>query len=208
VLIDSLESANGIVPSTTVPGGTWFEYDDGTSGATQLPAPNGSGTLLPTGNSPVVTHFISSKYAMETHGSGFTSYGAGIGFNMNDLASQTPHRQVFDAGNYTGFIFFAKIGSTQTMPPQVRFNVPTAQTDPQGNICSSCNDHFGAWLSAPLTTVSTTWQEYVVPFSSLSQQHFGTPATWDPHQIYGCQWQVPEGMTFDFWIDDIYFITP
>jgi hypothetical protein len=203
-----MESDNGIVPSTTVPGGTWFEYNDGTPGATQLPAPNGSGTLLPTANSPVVTHFIVSKYAMETHGSGFTSYGAGIGFNMNDLASQTPNRQTFNASHYTGVLFFAKVGagSTQTMPAQIRFNVPTVQTDPQGMICSSCNDHFGAWLSAP--TPTTGWQEYAVPFSSLSQQHFGTPATWDPHQIYGCQWQVPQDMTFDFSIDDIYFITP
>jgi hypothetical protein len=44
-----------------------------------------------------------------------------------------------------------------------------------------------------------------VTFASLTQEHWGAPATFDATQVIGVQFQVPKSTTFDFWVDDIGF---
>ncbi len=197
-LIDNMEADTGLIPASHGRSGTWFVYNDMSAGGTQTPS---SGTLLPTRLSPAVTQgSATSNWASQTSGSGFASY-AGMGFNINDPPA-TGVRATYDAHTYTGFLFYAKVGSGSTQ--SVRFNVPTKQTDAEGGVCTKCSDHFGVAL-----TLSTSWQPITVPYSMLMQQNFGLPqTTFDPTQIYGCQFQTGANASFDVWIDDIYFTTP
>ena len=213
VLIDDMESGDGNLEGDA-PGeiGAWFTFNDTTG--TQLPAEVG-GKLLPTKLSPsVMQGGVSSTYAMHTTGTGFTGYGAGIGFNMNDSSS----RNTFDASSYTGFLFYARVGpgtgSTDAGAVQTSFrlNVPTKNTDAQGCVCdvgtcpsdptSMCSNHYGKEVLG----LTSSWQPVTVKFSSLQQQPgFGATTTWDPQHVYGVNFQAAPGPQFDFWIDDIYF---
>jgi hypothetical protein len=91
----------------------------------------------------------------------------------------------------------------------LRFNVSTRDTDPQGNVCTSCDDHFGTWL-----TLTTSWQKYTVMFSDLAQEGWGLPGPtqglrFDASRTYEVQFVVqPAGKPFDYWIDEVSFVLP
>jgi hypothetical protein len=45
--------------------------------------------------------------------------------------------------------------------------------------------------------------------SGFKQQGTGTPTPWDPVDVVGVQIQsVDANQTYDFWIDDVYFVRP
>jgi hypothetical protein len=202
-MIDDMEANTGLVIAVKGRSGAWFTYNDGTSTAAQTP--DAGGKFLPTVITPARG---SSNYASRTNGSGFKTWGAGMGFNINDPPSgpNMNIRSPYDASNYTGFVFWARIAVGTTAA--VRFNVPNKDTDPAGGVCapsSACSDFFGKNL-----ILTDTWTEYVIKYGDLAQLGWGEPVTsgFDPKTIYGCEFAVGANTTFDVWIDDIAFLLP
>jgi hypothetical protein len=168
--------------------GSWSTANDGTPGGMQTPAPG----------SPCIPDVIPGAFcgfghAQHTFGSGFGMWGAGIGF---DLASGKP----YNAGAFTGITFFAR-----GTPTTVRFEVTESATVSTSNggtcgVAEVCNDFHST--SFPL---SASWAPQVIPFSSLMQASWGTPAAFDKSTIISVSFLVQGGQAFDLWITDIGF---
>jgi hypothetical protein len=123
---------------------------------------------------------------MCTSGKGFSSWGAGMGVNINSGTSAIPC--LYDASVFSG-ISFALSGSVAS--GYLRFYVVTAGTTSTayGGTCTSgtsCNDYFGIAL-LPNTSTPVTVK---VPFTLLAQEGWGAAVKWDPTQILGIQLQV------------------
>lgn len=201
-------SMNGVLDGTAPDlTGNWFEYNDGTG--TQNPAPMGTGKVLfPTKlSSPATLGGVATSYVMSTNGSGFTTWGAGIGFNFKNGGG------AYNVSAYSGFLFYAQVGSAAVTT--FRFDVPTQGTSTTGGICNPsgtcggasptcCGDHYGY----NVTGLSTGWQEITIPFTDLAQQGYGMAVSFDKTEVYGCDFQVEQDTTFDFSIADVYFTTP
>jgi hypothetical protein len=145
-----------------------------------------------------------SSHAQNTFGSGFTNYGAGLGFNLNDPSGP---RSPYDVSPYHGLVFWGLAPQAAAAEPlNVSVQVLEKATTPTsgGGTCdpttSMCNGHYS--LLVPFTA---EWTAFVVPFSCLAQLSFGTPAPWDPKTVLAVQFVVDPAPAFDFWVDDIYF---
>jgi len=183
-LIDDLEDGDLQIIETEGRQGSWFTFDDETgehSGAlVESPGRDGTGS------------------ALHISGSGFTSWGGGVGLYLNELDDT---RSFYDASRYSGITFWAKVGEGSGSDFFVM--VPDRNTQPEGGVCSSCYDHF----HAPLTLTSE-WQQYTLAWGRLQQQGFGDAETSvSPAQLYAIQFQWDEGQAFDLWLDDIAFTT-
>jgi MYXO-CTERM domain-containing protein len=183
VLIDDLEDGDTSILVKDGRQGNWYAYDDGTGGTRTEPH------IEPAMRS-------GSKNAMCISGSGFTGYGGGIGFDLNNPGNA---RALYDASAYTGISFWAR-----GMPEQFRANVVDDYSDPEPGFCSACYDHF----QAPFTT-SDDWQHYVFSWKQLMQQGFGDM---QPNvcasNVFSLlfQWQGG-GAPFELCLDDIAFTT-
>jgi Carbohydrate binding domain (family 11) len=189
-LIDDMEEGSGGIIKQGGRAGSWFTYDDGSDGGVQTPPAGGSclPSLIPDGGR------CGSLHAMHTFGSGFPVYGAGLGFDLNH-ASTT--RMPYSVSAFTGIAFWAL--GPQVVEVQI-VEQATAATSQGGTCASNCGDHF-----AKTVDPTSGWQQFQVPFSALSQQGWGTAATWDPTTVLGVQFAVNPAPSFDFWIDDIGF---
>jgi hypothetical protein len=139
----------------------------------------------------------SSRYAARTYGSGLQLPMGWATLEVSFLASG-----LYDASTYAGLTFYAKVGDgTQK---EVRINVTTLQTLPQGGICTMCYDSFGKTVS-----LGTEWKQIVLPFAELSQRGFGDPvASFDAAHVYTIDFGFAGPLPFDLWIDDIAFYKP
>jgi hypothetical protein len=198
-MIDDMEANTGSILTAHGRVGAWYIYNDATSGAVEHPAGTPfADTLL---NPPRGT----SLYAARMDGSGFTTWGAGMGFNFHDPGDGDggSSKTTYDASGYTGVTFWAKAGATST--GALRVNISTKDTDPAGGVCApadKCNDHFGASLS-----ITADWSQQTIMFSDLAQLGWGQSVPkFDPTQVYAMQFQVGKGTTFDITIDDVAFI--
>src|SRR5262249_39465772 len=135
-----------------------------------------------------------SMHAAHMSGKGFTTWGAGMGLDLNHPGGGT--RASLDASKYKGVTFWAMAGAGATT--SLRVNFPDKDTDPSGGTCGTkCQDHFGAVL-----TLSSSWTQQTIQFSDLKQQGWGTAAaSFDAKSAYGVEFMVPANTTFDLWID-------
>jgi hypothetical protein len=53
--------------------------------------------------------------------------------------------------------------------------------------------------------LTTEWEQYRIPFGAVAQEGWGGVSVFDPAQILGVQFDIPQGVAFDFAIDDIGF---
>ncbi|HEV8245856.1 MAG TPA: hypothetical protein VGP93_08805, partial [Polyangiaceae bacterium] len=128
--------------------GYWYMYNDETLGATQ-----------------VLTYDPADRtsYAAHTNGSGFTTWGAGIGLNF-DLP--------IDATQFSGIGFWIKLGGS---PHQVRFSAVNGQVElpADGGTCDEtlgiCSDKFGSSLK----TLDGSWKFVKFKWSELRQEGWG-----------------------------------
>jgi len=170
--------------------GAWFTYNDMSAGGAQVP-PMGAAfvpTMIPGGNGM-------SLLAAHTNGSGFSNWGAGMGFDLNNDGVNP--KKTYNVSAFAGITFWAK-GS-----PMIRFKVLVAATVPpaQGGTCmSNCGDSHGMNIG-----LSQSWTQYTVPFSSLAQEGWGTAAVFNTSTVLSVQFSVGPNAAFDFWIDDISF---
>lgn len=186
-LIDDMEAGSSNILQQGGRVGAWYTYNDGTAGATQTPM--AGGPFLP---DAIPGGRDGSTEAAHTSGMGFTAWGSGMGF---DLHNDGTVKQAYSVAGLTGIAFWAK-GS----PSTIRFKALLLGTVPvvEGGECTKvCGDSHGAILS-----LTAEWQQFVIPFSTLKQQNWGTPAPWDPASVLSIQFQAGIG-SLDFWVDDI-----
>ncbi len=202
-LIDDMEDMDErlILPPRDGRTGRWNTYNDGTSCATQWPDAKGFFVM-----SAIEPARGSSAFAARTLGQGFSAMPSGGWATMElsfigasdgqDAGLLTAN---YDAHRYQGITFYAKAGAgTQT---EVRVNLTTPQTLPQGGTCKICYDSFGATIS-----LTTDWQQYVLSFGALQQRGFGDPVpVFDAYHVYTVTFGFAGPSPFDLWIDDIAF---
>lgn len=188
-LIDDLEDGDAVIYELGGRIGVWYAYDDGSAGTSNPAAGDG---FLPTAGGP-----NGSTYAAHIVGSGFSTWGAGMGFDLDNSGGLIKH--TFDASGYTGVAFQARGAGTIQFKVQTGAVVPTAE----GGTCNaggSCNDSY-----ATMVVLTPTWQQHVIPFAMLSQAGWGQAAAWDPATLMGLQWEAPMGAPFEIVIDDVGF---
>jgi hypothetical protein len=186
-MIDDMEADTGSIKAQQGRVGAWYTYNDETVGGTQTPAMGA--TFLPeaiTGGANGGTH------AAHTSGTGFSTWGAGMGFDLNNNGSS---KQIYSVAGKTGIAFWGRGGHA------IRVKVLTADTTPiaEGGTCTtSCGDNHGM-----VFTLTQSLQQFALPFSSLVQEGWGAAVAFAPDKVIGVQFQVVANVPFDFWVDDI-----
>ena len=198
-IIDDMEDNDGSIAAVNGRVGAWYTYNDQTASATQVPKQGDAFTMTAGGRD-------GSVYAANTHGSGFSVWGAGYGFNLKDPGdgNSGSAKLTYDASAYTGITFWAKVGAGSDKG--LRVNVSNKDTDPAGAICApmdKCSDHFGSPV-----TLTNEWAKYTLPFAKMSQSGWGqSVAKFDTATLYAVQFQVGKNATFDVSIDEVAFLT-
>lgn len=190
--IDDFEDGNNVITATGSRVGYWYTYNDGT--ATQVPAP---GVLFaPAAGGPTT----SPKFAATTSGPAFTTYGAGMGFDFNNVMMKPCP---YDGTAYKGITFYAKSNGTAGLAIKAMVKTAATTASTSGGSCAAkCDDHF-----ALKSTLTTSWAQYTITFDSATfvQEGFGTPTTFDKTKLLGMQFQVGMGLKFDFSVDQLAF---
>jgi hypothetical protein len=188
-VIDDMEDSDGAILAVEGRLGYWYTYNDTTG--KQTPE-----AMMPFTMSAPVKPRTGSKFAAETKGSGFTDYGAGMGF---DLSAMGTTKSAYDASKYTGITFYAMAGTGGDKA--LRVNVSDKNTATEAGTCKKCNDHFGASIA-----LTEDWQQYTIKFSDMKQQQFGDPQpAITTTALYSIQFQTGKNVTFDVLVDDIAF---
>jgi len=173
--------------------GYWYTYNDGTTCA-QMPAPD------PTGATPFPPSPAAGQgmFAAKTSGAACGTWGAGMGFDLaNCMSKSTP----YNATAFNGISFWYKSTSAIRVIVSATNVIPTTRggTCVPGGAMMECDNGHG--LDLPANPTGTVMN---VPFTMLSQS-FGQMKAFDKTQIVNIQWQVAQGLAFDFTIDDVAF---
>jgi len=203
LVIDDMEDQTpGILGSTAY--GTWYVYADETVGGHLMPDPGKPFTM-----EPIPGGRCASEYAMRLSGTGFSQWGAGMGFDfgygsagIGGRVSKIPA----DARAYSGLRFWARVGEASTT--RVGFSLAAgscATPDGGGEGAADARVASDCALSFPKSLVLTTdWVRYDIPFDELLSAPDRLPVARD--QIYSVGFIINANTTFDLWIDDISWI--
>ena len=153
---------------------------------------------------PVAGGPSGSGFMAQTTGKGFTEWGAGMGFDLNNpgdgmggAGMKSPH----DVSGFTGLAFHAKGNVTVRVAVFVMDVTPKefgGNCEPSSEMGESCDDAHGMSF-----TLGADWKQYVMPFDKLSQGGWGKPATFDATQAVTVQFQIEAGKEFDVQVDNI-----
>lgn len=196
-MIDDMEDRVDTILFVENRTGFWFAFND--SLGTQHPRPGADQFLMAQLDPPRGE----SWYAVQTYGSGFGEWGAGIGFDVHS-------RNAYDASSYAGVAFWARLtpGTTDTNPA-LRMEITDRNSVPQGFVCNDvdvqCYANFGADF-----VITDTWAFFEFPWSVLQQpgwQDRSYPSI-ERSAVYGIRFQVETEQPFDFQLDDVAFLCP
>ncbi|AUX24497.1 hypothetical protein SOCEGT47_050350 [Sorangium cellulosum] len=198
-MIDDMEDDNNGILAEGNRVGYWYTFNDGTEGAEQMPPPDPEGT----GEEPFTMTALepvrgASTMAARSWGSGFETWGAAFGFDLN---SPEGTKIAYDASAYTGVTFWAKIGPGSATSAQVM--ISDRSTVPEGGVCSDQCDNWQKQI-----TLTEAWQQFTIPFADLKQGGWGDPAATDQidtTKLYSISFQFGTVPEFDLYIDDIGF---
>ncbi len=179
--VEDLEDGDGKAAAVDQRGGYWFTYKD-SAGSTVAP----DGTFTPaTGGAGKSKG--AARITGKTGPSG-TVY-VGMGFGLADPMGP------YDLSKAKGFCFSAKGKGA------ARVKLPDVNTVPEGGVCKSCYNDFGADFA-----LTDDWKEHCFEFSALRQQSgWGEPKPAPAlDHVYSMQWQVSApGVDYDVWVDDV-----
>jgi hypothetical protein len=172
-LIDDFNHADSLVPHNDGRRGDWYTFNDGT------------GTQTPEAYATACTGPVPASHQVCTSGTGFSTWGAGIGLNLNWTTGCSAG--LYNAAVYSGVTF--TLGGTISSG-SLRLDVVTAgpQVPEYGGRCpttSTCSDFYGKNL-----TLSGSPQTVRINFSELKQTGWGTPVPWNPAELLSLSWQV------------------
>lgn len=210
--IEDMEDGNQAIIPSAGRSGSWFFFNDETG--TQTPS---STQLFPM--EPVLPPRGSSQRAVHTSGSGFVTWGAGVGF---EFASTAP----YDASAYAGIAFWAR--GLAGLEQSVRVNVTDRNTSQFGLVCDPdcqadvgptlpngvcdqqagpCHDYFGADFGLEL---GADWRFFSYEWAELRPRNWSRKNLQriDAAELYGIRIQADSTGPFDFWVDDVTFICP
>ncbi len=193
LVLDDMEDGNYSFFLGTGSRGRWYLSNDGSAG-TQTPAIEQLMAVIPGGREQ-------SLLALHTAASGFSGWGASVGFTFENGVGQ---RAPFDASGYTAIAFYAR--AEPGSATQVWVALPDSNTDPLGGVCGqdpdagsdACLDHFGKSLE-----LGESFEKYVIEFDQVAQKGWGhaEPAL-KSSQLLGLE--ISWGTTsVDLWLDDI-----
>jgi hypothetical protein len=201
-LLDDFEDGNNLIALVAGRIGGWFSFGDTTPGGHIQPTGDTAPEMIPGGRN-------GSLRALHVTSTGFLDWGSGVSTAVHYGATEAgaPGLLPYDAHLYKGVTFFARVGDTSAVTVRIQFN--DELTRPEGGKCvldgppgQQCYDGFGVDLSS----LSTTWQAFRIPFSGLSQRGFGLPGSaLDTAALYEVGLAFPPGVVTDFWLDDIRF---
>jgi hypothetical protein len=193
-VIDDNASGTGRLPTVGNRVGSWFEYDDGTAGAMVVPKANQLPSLIPGGGPG------GNRYGQHTAGMGFTTWGCGIGFDLNNPGGSATMKSSYDGSGYSGIEFWARSDD----PGTVEFEVIDSDTNQYGDAGCTPTAPCGPF-SAPIA-LTKQWTLYKILYADLKQQRYGMQfQSFNPTQIISIQFQMPANVTFDYWIGEIAF---
>jgi hypothetical protein len=199
-LIDNLTDSSDAILTNDGRLGYWFTYNDGTGAQTPVPY--------------VVSQqpFTATNGQACTSGSGFKTWGAGMGLSFNtSVDGQT--LCTYDASRFQGVTFTL---SGQVTSGQLRLIVKMAATTPPqyGGTCvppagTSVSSYCDSQYNIKLAPTATP-QFVQVKFSQLAQDSWGLRATWDPTTLIGLNWEVSLASSTDatfsnVCVDDVSF---
>ncbi len=183
LLLEDLEDGDTQIIGVGGQPGGWYTYADET--ATLDPSPFAA---TPGGAN-------SSLYAAQLASTGATSFGAGLGFNLQVEGQQLIG---FDASRYTGVEFDARGNISVAVTLRQENLVPLASL---GTCQVGCEDFWGRSLA--LTEV---WQRYQIPFSTMTQAGFSMVSTpLDLTNLFSVQFQANGTDDFEIAVDNIGF---
>lgn len=192
-MIDDFEDGDGLIKAAGDRVGAWYTYNDDTAAGSQTPAAGES--FVPTDGGPAGSTFFG-----ETTGSGFTTWGAGVGADLNNVGDPEGGAGIkmpYDASAFTGVAFKARGNVTIRAKLQIAAIVPTTSG---GDCAANCDDAHGKAFE-----LTDTWTQYTLPFAEALQEGWGTVAPFDGATLMGVQFQVPANATFEVAIDEIGF---
>jgi len=179
--------------------GSWYVYDDRTPGGSMKPPPDTMFEMeaIPGGR-------CASEYAMRMSGTGFSVWGAGMGFDFGygNLPGGAFGKLPVDARPFAGIRFWARVGEATST--KLNFSIlagacaPDAGAPDASPLPSDCAQSFGHGL-----VLTTDWVRYDIPFEQLLNPMRNALAR---DQIFSFEFGVPANATFDLWIDDISWI--
>jgi len=185
--------------------GSWFQLKD-TSPAGVITPPKVEMTPLPAEAGGACT----SAFGYHTTATGFVDWGAGVAAHFIPRDSTSMLLTAYDLSAYTGIALWAKAGTTITANVSIS-NKDTATMDDgvaETGACNKaaaapdptrCGDHFGKDI-----LIGADWQEFVIPFATMSQKGWGAPAVpLDLTKTYTLRIKVKGD--FDLWIDEVRF---
>jgi len=193
-MIDDLEDGDGAIIEGEGRMGFWFVYNDGSAGAEQSPPENGDFT-------PGLGGPDGSAYAAHTSGSGFTEWGAGMSFDLNNPGDD---KDIVDASSFTGVAFHAKGNVTIYVSVATR----AVTSEQYGGTCvpgtgegTMCEDAHGLYFELD----PDAYQQYALDFSTIEQGGWGQPFPFAAGEAMSVQFEAAEGVDFDIWVDEIGF---
>ena len=184
-VIDNFEDGDFFLLAKGGRTGNWYAYGDGTGTVTEEIKSSKRGAT--------------SAKVMHTTGADFTSWGSGVGVDLNNAGAGQADKKVYDASAYTGVTFWARAETTL----MVSVVLPDGNTDAAGKVCTVCDHH---WFK-PIQ-VDTEWKRYTITFESLALEN-GTepvPTAFDAAQLVALQFRLASGQTYDLWFDDVAFV--
>lgn len=195
-LIDDLEDGDDALPETNGRLGGWYTFHDPTPG-TQTPPESGF--------TPSAGGADGSAFAAATSGSGFTEWGAGMGFDLNnpEAVGLTGPRGPYDASGYRSIAFKAR-GNVA-----VRVGLETVGVTPtdRGGTCTpstvegmECEDLHGS-----LVNLSSEWKDYELEFAALRQGGWGKAVPFSAAEVTSVLFMIDKDLAFDVAVDDVRF---
>jgi len=205
VFYDGANGAATCGASTKAPHvGYWFSYNDKSA--------DGGAPMTAAGEKGGCGGTTDCGY--HTKGSGFTNYGAGVGFDLSDNAQMVA--QPFDATGFMGIQFFAKGTITGTRGPKYAsmaqsIHIKFATSKDRGG------DDFGGYC-----TIGADWTKCNIAFSAATRDGFKDAMVavasdmLDLNQLLKVQLEFSKfseaadagtltPVAFDVWIDNVSF---
>jgi hypothetical protein len=193
LIIDDMEDQTTLISSSTT-SGSWYVFDDATAGAQIVPDPV-SNSHFPM--EPIPGGRYASNYAMRMRGSGFSNWGAGMGFDFG--YDDKGEKVRIDASAYAGVRLWARGGQGATTSASFRIVAGTCSTGDS----SATGTPPPCMLAYTKNLVLTNdWVLHEIGLGELLNPAGPIPRD----QVYSFLFNVPASTTFDLWVDDISWI--
>jgi len=196
-LIDDLEDGDDAINEANGRMGGWYTFNDESTTGTQMPP---SSEFMSTAGGA-----DGSAYAAATSGTGFTVWGAGMGFDLNnpEAVGMMGPRAQYDASHFKGIAFKAKGNVPITVSLEIVGVTPTDRGGtcaPSMTMGEECDD-----LHGTLVDLTPDWKEYAIDFSKLRQGGWGKKVPFAATDLTAVLFQVDMDVSFDFAVDDVGF---